>query len=80
MPLPGRERRTRRREERRRRRRGEPEPWNRMDADPGMIIPWDINRAIRYKKEQGDSILANKGGLIKSGVVNYKDIYDMEKG
>ena len=80
MPLPGRERRRSRRAERRRRRRGEPEPWNRMDADPDMIIPWDINRAIRYKEEKEQPILANKGGLMKSGVSRYKDIHDMENG
>ena len=76
MPLPRRGIRRDRRE--RRRRRGQPTTGGEGSRDP--INRWDdyMENFIRIQKEGVQPIAANTGGLVKSGISRYKDIYTME--
>ena len=93
MPLPGKKRRANRRRRRnrptaedRRATRNAPEGWtvkdgvHYWDKDPEMTEPAPKNTPEHWirVKEAEQPILANRGGLVKSGISRYKDIHLME--
>ena len=77
MPiLPRRPKRKKRREDRRR----GPQPPTGGEGSRDEINRWDdyMENFIRIETKGEQPMLVNQGGVVKSGISRYKDIYDME--